>query len=67
MPMEILDGARCREREPALNDSIVGGYFNPQDAHLRPDRYAAELARAVRDQGGQIHESTKITRLSPAR
>jgi D-amino-acid dehydrogenase len=44
-----------------LNDSIVGGYFNPQDAHLRPDGYAAELARVVRDQGGKIHESTRIS------
>ena len=61
MPVETLDGARCREREPALNGSIVGGYFNPQDAHLRPDRYAAELARAIKDKGGEIHESTKIT------
>ncbi len=61
MPVEILDGVRCCEREPALNDSIVGGYFNPLDAHLRPDRYAAELARVARDHGGKIHESTRIS------
>jgi D-amino-acid dehydrogenase len=61
VPIEVLDGVGCRDREPALNGSIVGGYFNPLDAHLRPDRYAAELARAVKDKGGEIHESTKIT------
>jgi len=60
MPVEVLDGASCREREPALNDSIVGGYFNPGDAHLRPDRYGAALVRAVRAAGGQISESTRI-------
>jgi len=60
LPIEVLDGAQCRAREPALNDSIVGGYFNPFDAHLRPDRYAAELARAVRARGGRIEESTRI-------
>lgn len=60
MPVEVLDGARCREREPVLNDSIVGGYFNPGDAHLRPDRYGAALIRAVRTAGGQIAESTQI-------
>lgn len=60
LPVETLDGARCRELEPALNDSIVGGYRNPLDAHLRPDRYAAELARALKAKGGEIHESTKI-------
>jgi|SRR5882724_4884485 len=60
IPVETLDGVRCRELEPALNNSIVGGYRNPLDAHLCPDRYAAELKRAVKAKGGQIHESTKI-------
>ncbi len=59
--MQALDGARCREMEPALNASIVGGYFNPGDARLRPDRYAAELARVVQAKGGEIFESTRIT------
>jgi D-amino-acid dehydrogenase len=61
LPVETLDGAACREREPVLNDSIVGGYFHPRDAHLRPDRYATELARVVRARGGEICESTAIT------
>jgi D-amino-acid dehydrogenase len=61
MPVEILDGEQCRAKEPALNDSIVAGYFHPRDAHLRPDRYAAELARAIRARGGEIQESTTIT------
>lgn len=60
MPVETLDGAQCRELEPALNDSIVGGYRNPLDACLRPDSYAAELKRVVKAKGGEIHESTKI-------
>ncbi len=59
--IETLDAAQTRAREPALNDSIVGAYFHPGDAHLRPDRYAAELARVVREQGGTICESTTIT------
>ena len=61
MPVEILDGTACRKREPALNESIVGGYFNPQDARLRPDRVPAELARVIRENGGEIHESTRIS------
>jgi D-amino-acid dehydrogenase len=61
MQIDILDGVRCRELEPALNESIIGGYFNPQDAHLRPDRYASALAQSVKRKGGKIHESTKIT------
>ena len=58
---EALDGAACRAREPALNDSIVGGYFNPNDAQLRPERYCSELARAVIALGGEIREDTQIT------
>lgn len=60
MPVDVLDGAACRAREPALNDSVVGGYFNPGDAQLRPERYCAELARVVRALGGEIHEATTI-------
>ena len=60
LPVETLDGTQCRAREPALNDSIVGGYSHPLDAHLRPNRYAAELARAVREKGGEIREGAKI-------
>jgi D-amino-acid dehydrogenase len=59
--MERIDAARCRAMEPALNDSIVGGYWNPGDARLRPDRYAAEMARVVKALGGEIHESTTVT------
>ncbi len=58
---ERLDGNACRAREPALNDSIVGGYFHPGDAQLRPDRYVAELARRVRELGGEIREQTEIS------
>ena len=61
LPIENLDGAACRAREPVLNDQIVGGYFHPLDAHLRPNRYAAELARAVREQSGEICEGAKIS------
>lgn len=59
--MQLVSATRCRELEPALNDTIVGGYFNPGDACLRPDRYAAELARVVGALGGSIIESTCVT------
>ena len=59
--VETLDATQTQTREPALNDSIVGAYFHPGDAHLRPDRYMAELASAVKEKGGEICESTTIT------
>lgn len=61
VPIETIDGARARAIEPALNNSIVGGYLNPVDAHLRPDRYLAELTRCVRAHGGEIREATRVS------
>jgi D-amino-acid dehydrogenase len=60
IPIETLSGGEVEAREPALKPGVVGGYFNPGDAQLRPDRYVAELARIVRARGGQLHEHTCI-------
>jgi D-amino-acid dehydrogenase len=62
--VERLDGDAARALEPALNASIVGAHKHPDDARLRPDRYAAELLRRVRELGGIICEQTAITGFS---
>lgn len=62
--VERKDAAQLQAMEPALNDSVVAGYFHPQDAHLRPDRLAAELARAVRAAGGRIVEHCEVSALA---
>jgi D-amino-acid dehydrogenase len=61
MAVERKDRAQLAAMEPALGDGVVAGYFQPQDAHLRPDRYAAELARVVRAMGATIIEDCEIT------
>lgn len=63
MAVERKDAAQVAAMEPALNDSVVGAYYQPQDAHLRPDRYAAELARLVRERGGRIVENREVVSL----
>jgi len=60
LPIETLDGERVQALEPALKAGVAGGYFNPGDAHLRPDRYVAELARLVRAKGGTIEEGARV-------
>ncbi|MBL6749718.1 MAG: FAD-dependent oxidoreductase [Nevskia sp.] len=60
IPVERMDGAAVRAKEPALNDSIVGGHFHAGDARLRPDRYVAELARVVRSLGGTVLEGAQV-------
>lgn len=58
--IDTLDGARIEGMEPALRPGVAGGYFNPDDARLRPDRFVTELARLVRERGGTIEEGTRI-------
>jgi D-amino-acid dehydrogenase len=60
VPVEVLDAAAVRAREPALRDDIVGGHWHPGDAQLRPDRYVSALADAVRGAGGVIAEACPV-------
>lgn len=67
IPIETLHGEQIEALEPTLKPGVVGGYFNPGDAQLRPDRYVAELARIVRERGGQLHERTHIESIQQER
>ncbi len=58
--VELLDGAALQAREPALKPGMAGAHWHPGDARLRPDRFVAELARAVRAAGGTILEQTAV-------
>ncbi|TYT25250.1 FAD-dependent oxidoreductase [Luteimonas viscosa] len=60
---EIIDGAAYQAQEPALRDGVAGAVRYPGDAHLRPDRYVAELARVVVASGGVIEEYCEATRV----
>lgn len=60
---EVIDGAAYQAHEPALRDGVAGAVRYPGDAQLRPDRYVAELARAVRDAGGTIEDQCEATGL----
>jgi D-amino-acid dehydrogenase len=57
---EIIDGATYLRDEPALRDGVAGVVRFPGDARLRPDRYVAELARAVREASGTIEENCEV-------
>ncbi len=58
---EIIDGDRYGREEPALKPGVVGVARFPGDASLRPNRFVAELARAVRSSGGVIEEGCDVT------
>lgn len=60
IPARVLDGAQLAADEPALRPGMAGAIHFPGDAHLRPDRFTAELARVVREDGGVIEEGVRV-------
>jgi len=58
--VQRLGGDALEAMEPALKPGVAGGLFHPGDARLRPDRYAAELARRVSELGGVIECGARI-------
>ncbi|MEO6064486.1 MAG: FAD-dependent oxidoreductase [Lysobacterales bacterium] len=58
---EIWDAERTAATEPCLLPGIAGALFNPQDAHLRPDRFVSGIAQIVRDGGGIIDTGIELT------
>jgi D-amino-acid dehydrogenase len=60
---ERLDGAALRARVPELRSDVVGAHFYAMDAHLRPDRLIAELARVLRARGVALLPHTPATRI----
>lgn len=61
---EVIDGATYLRQEPALREGVAGVARFPGDASLRPDRYVAGLARALRAAGGEIVEQCEVHALS---
>jgi D-amino-acid dehydrogenase len=64
---EWIDGAAYVQGEPALKDGLAGVVRFPGDARLRPDRYVAGLAQALRAAGGVIEEGCDVHAITAAR
>jgi D-amino-acid dehydrogenase len=63
----LLDGVTLAAAEPALREGMAGAIEFPDDAQLRPERYTAELARRVRELGGEIVEGVEASALEVER
>lgn len=63
IPIHAVDGDAIRELEPAVHESIVGGYHNTLDARLRPESYLAELRHRVQSLGAKIVEFNAVESL----
>jgi D-amino-acid dehydrogenase len=60
---EILDAAAVREMEPAARPDVVGGIFQPEDAHLDPVRFVRGLADRAADLGVKLRDKTEVIAL----
>ena len=65
--VELIDGSAYEAQEPALKPGVAGAIRFSGDAALRPDRYVAELARVVRERGGNILEDCALHALECGR
>jgi D-amino-acid dehydrogenase len=57
---QVFSSKQLQADEPALKSGMAGSVMYPTDAHLRPDSYTAELARKIRELGGEIIEQCEV-------
>jgi len=62
---QVIDGRDYLAQDPSLREGVAGAVHFPGDAQLRPDRYVAELARAVVAAGGVVETGCEATRAEP--
>ncbi|MEC9097039.1 MAG: FAD-dependent oxidoreductase [Planctomycetota bacterium] len=55
-----LDGCGLAELEPTIADEVAGGWYYPEDAHLRPDRLMSEWKRVLEKYEVEIREGTEV-------
>jgi len=65
--IEAVDGPVYEAQDPALKPGVAGALRFDGDAVLRPDGYVAELARVVRERGGEIIEHCALQSLDVGR
>ena len=60
-PARRLDADALLALEPALLPGNAGGYLYEADAHLRPDKFMAELRRVLVAHGVEVREDCEVT------
>ena len=69
VPSRIMTASEARQREPALNDSVAGAVFYPEDAGLDPGRFVRGLASVLARRGVRLAGETAVrdVRAGPGR
>ena len=61
IPAEVLDAKATAALEPGVRMDIAGAVLFPQDCHLTPQRFLADLQRAVIGAGGEVVFDSEVT------
>ena len=61
IPAEVLDAQAVAALEPGVRMDIAGAVLFPQDCHLTPQRFLADLQRAVTGAGGETVFDSAVT------
>lgn len=61
--VQVWDGDTALADEPCLRPGVAGALHFPGDGHLRPERYTAELARLLGEDGGAVEEGVEVASL----
>lgn len=64
---EWLDAQQLKEREPSLDEGLVGGVHLLDELSIRPDSMTSALARGFREAGGELREHTAATSIEAER
>lgn len=59
-PGPVMTGAELRRFEPALRDSIPGGYFAPSERYIDPGRFVESLIDGLRERGVRFVEHARV-------
>jgi D-amino-acid dehydrogenase len=60
LAIERFEGDAVRQLEPALKPGLAGGWWFPNDAHLRPDRLMSSWRKILVSKGVQIVEQCDV-------
>ena len=60
---EVLSGADLRDREPAINDRVVGGIFYPEAATINPYQFVLEMKERAERHGAKFQTEAEVVAL----
>ena len=63
-PFEVLDLQQLRDFIPEAGPEVVGATYGPEDGHVNPLFLLRALTECFIKQGGKIHHSGKVCKLS---